>query len=144
MKRLCFFGIIFFNLYLSEAQHINELTKEVVLSFKKTHPNVKSVNWERIDSNLIALFIDKGYIVEITYTNSGNIIRTKVEMDPSYLPKSSSDYVARYFNKNNTYKAFKLFDDSSKISYLIEIDSTRLSFDTNGSFLKFESFKKLK
>ncbi len=126
------------------SQHINELTNNVVKIFTKTHPTVINVEWIFLDSNFIAVFKEKGYSYEKTYNKTGKLIRTKLEIDASFLPKSSSDFVARYYTKNNIYKAFKLFDDFSNIVYFIEIDSNQLSFDINGSFLKLESTKKLK
>ncbi len=126
------------------SQHINELSNQVVEVFNKTHPSVKNVEWTLVDSNFIALFKDKGYFTEKTYNKTGKLIRTKLEIDVSFLPKSSSDFLAKFYGSTNSYKAFKLFDDSSKISYFVEIDSAKLSFDINGSFLNFISLKKLK
>lgn len=96
------------------------------------------------DSNLIAVYKDKGRSVEKTYDKSGKIIRTKLEIDASFLPKSSSDFMAKFYGSTNAFKAFKFFDDSSKISYFIELDSTKLSFDNYGNFLNYELIKKLK
>lgn len=144
MRKFFSLSLIFYFALSSNAQHINELTNNVVKIFTKTHPTVINVEWIFLDSNFIAVFKEKGYSYEKTYNKTGKLIRTKLEIDASFLPKSSSDFVARYYTKNNIYKAFKLFDDFSNIVYFIEIDSNQLSFDINGSFLKLESTKKLK
>lgn len=123
------------------SQHINELTNQIVGGFTKAHPTAKEVEWKFLDSNFIAVFKDKGHSIEKTYSKTGKLIRTKLEIDPSFLPKSSSDFMARFYGSSNTYKAFKLFDDFSKVSYFVEIDSTKLCFDINGSFLNRESLK---
>lgn len=144
MKLLCFFGLILINIFGSSAQHVNELSNEVLINFNKNNPHVSNIHWEKFDNHLVVFYIDKGNKVEKTYTISGKLIKTKLEMDPSFLPKSSSDFVAKNYRSFTGFKAYKLFEESSKITYLIELDSTRLSFDSNGSFLKFEILKKLK
>ncbi len=123
------------------AQHINELTNQIVELFTKAHPAAKEVEWKFLDSNFIAVFKENGHPIEKTYNKTGKLIRIKLEIDPSFLPKSSSDFMARFYGSSNTYKAFKLFDDFSKVSYFVEIDSTKLCFAINGSFLNRESLK---
>lgn len=126
----------------SPAQHISELSNEVISSFQKTNPTIKNVEWVYMDSNFIAFFKDKGSCIEKTYNKSGKLLKTKLEIDESFLPKSSSDFVARFYGSKKIDKAYKLFDYLNEPNYHIEIDKYRLSFDSNGSFFKAEIFKK--
>jgi hypothetical protein len=141
MKLLCLFGLILINIFGSSAQHVNELSNEVLVNFNKNNPRVSNIHWEKFDSNLVVFYIDKGNGVEKTYTINGKLIKIKLEMDPSFLPKSSTDYLAKFYGSSKLYKAFKIDDVYHKITYSIETDSIRLLFDFNGNFLKVEKLR---
>ncbi len=126
------------------AQHINEWSNEVIAEFKKANPTVQQVDWLYSDSNLIASFKEKNLSVEKTFAKSGKLIKTILQMDESFLPKASLDFVAKYYGSNKIERAYKVYDTLSKVCYLIEIYTYRLSFDYYGRFLKVEIFNNLK
>ncbi len=117
------------------AQHINELTNTVMNNFTKSHPHTLNVQWQVRDSNFIATFTENNINIQKTYNYQGKLLKTKIEIDESFLPKSTYDYVAKYRALNKIEKAYKVINENNIFSYLVEINKWSLYFDENGHFV---------
>ncbi|MBS4044607.1 MAG: hypothetical protein KGZ59_12445 [Chitinophagaceae bacterium] len=136
-KYLCIgFAIIF--TFKVNAQHYNESSQEIVNQFKKDYPHLIKVDWLKKDSLLIASYTENNIPIKKAFNLMGNLIYTQLEIDESFLPKSSYDYIARFFKTDRIAKAYKIFINST-INYWVVVKEQNICFDIDGNFIKANS-----
>ena len=133
-KFLCIGFLIPFT-FTVYAQQINETTQEVIVQFSKNYPHIKNVDWNTKDSLIIASFKENNIPTKKAYNLSGKLMFTQLEIDESFLPKSSYDFIARFFKQDRITKAYKVFINAT-INYWVVVKEETFLFDIDGNYLK--------
>ena len=74
----------------------------------------------------------------IVYDASGNLVKTKMQIETSQLPSKVTEYVSANYNKESAKEAYRVTDASGITTYKAEVRGMYLIFDNNGSFLRSE------
>lgn len=124
----------------SNAQKVkdSEVPAAVKTSFSKLYPSAKVEKWEKENGNYEAEFDNNKVETSVLMNASGSLMETEMEIKPSELPKSVSDYVAKNLAGKKIKEASKITDAAGKVSYEAEVDEADYIFDSNGTFLKKE------
>ena len=135
-KLLVLFAFIGFVTQI-QAQKIQDKDVPAVVqaSFSSGYPTVKNASWSKEGYDYNASFNENKFDVIVTYSPSGNKLKTQTEIDELMLPKSSTDYVTKHYPTEKIRKAFKIIDATGRVSYKIGINGWDLFFDSNGSFI---------
>ncbi len=120
------------------AQDVKEsaVPEIVKSSFKKKYPTVKTVKWEKEDSNYEAGFTVNKVESSVLLDSKGNIKETENEIPISQLPKGVVEYIKKNHPTAKITEAAKITDSKGEVTYEAEIKGKDLFFDANGKFLK--------
>ncbi len=108
----------------------------VVNRFNQLYPSTNVKGWDLIDGNYLATFTFNGNSMSVLFAASGQVIETTTEILESQLPKSCTDYCAKYYAGKKIKSAYKTIDAAGRIFYKVDIDKTFLLFDSNGNFIR--------
>ena len=116
-----------------------DVPNTVITSFNSAYPNVSGVKWRMDGGNYKAMYktSDNKEMI-IVYDNSGNLIKTKAEIETSQLPSKAMEYVSANYNNENVKEAYRVTEANGTITYKAEVRQMHLIFDTNGNFIRSE------
>ena len=108
----------------------------VVDRFNQLYPSTNVMGWDLVDGNYLASFTFNSNSMSVLFATTGAIIETTTEILESQLPKSCTDYCAKYFVGKKIKSAYKTIDASGRVFYKVDIDKNLLLFDATGSFIR--------
>ena len=111
-----------------------EVPAAVKESFRKAHPVVKDLRWEKEGANFEAEFKAGKMEQSIVYDPSGQLIETEIEIKAEELPAAAKDYLSKNHNHEKVREASKITDAKGVVSYEAEVKDKDLIFDSNGKF----------
>ncbi len=115
-------------------------TKEVPLAvskaFAKSHPTTKDVDWSKDGNNYEVEYDVNKIDMSITYTPTGNVIETEMEINASSLPNGVMEYVKTNYKEDEVKEASKITDANGVVTYEAEVKGMDLIFDSKGKYLK--------
>ena len=141
MKTLKMIALLVFASLASVAQDlkVNQVPAKVISEFQKSYPTVANADWEMKGTHYEVEFNLGKYDHEISYDNSGKIMREKIEVKPSLLPTPLQNQIK---NKYPDYKIDKVevTKMDGKTSYKVEIEKNwfkerNLTFDHSGKLI---------
>jgi hypothetical protein len=123
---------------ISMAQEVKESAVPTVVksAFKKKYPTVKTVKWEKEDSNYEAGFTLNKVESSVLLDSKGIIKETENEIPISQLPKGVVEYIKKNHPTAKITEAAKITDSKGEIMYETEIKGKDLFFDATGKFIK--------
>jgi hypothetical protein len=116
----------------------SELPQAVKDAFKKTHAEVKKVEWEKEGANYEAEFEVGETETSIVMDANGALLETEIEIKIYELPATITDYVSKNYKGSKIKEAAKITDLKGNISYETEVNDKDLIFDSNGKLIKEE------
>lgn len=145
MKKLLFYTalLVCFGFLLSCNQNKVDVPQKVIISFQKTFPQAKDVEWSmENETDFEAEFNSEGKEMSACFTQEGEWIETEMELDVDKLPK----HIVAAFENN--YAGFEI-DESEWIEttdfkgYEIEIEKgdkkLKIFITESGEIVKIES-----
>lgn len=112
----------------------------VLQAFKTANSNAQNVIWRQAGDNgsYVAIYSDdKNNRNEVSYDVNGNLLRSRLHVDPSALPQPAKDYLAKNFANQQPQMSSLMKDGKTGIStYTVFIAGQRLLFDQSGNFEK--------
>ena len=112
----------------------------VLQAFKTANPKAQSVIWRQAGDNgsYVAIYSDdKNNRNEVSYDATGNLLRSRLHVDPAALPQPAKDYLAKNFPNQQPQMSSLMKDGKTGIStYTVFIAGQRLLFDQSGNFEK--------
>lgn len=108
----------------------------VVDRFNQLYPSTNVMGWDLVDGNYLASFTFNSNSMSVLFAATGAVIETTTEILESQLPKSSTDYCAKYFVGKKIKSSARIVDASGRVFYKVEVDKTFLLFDANGNFIR--------
>lgn len=133
---LLFLMIIFFAPVIAQKLTPKEIPPVVMTEFRKTHPFIKIVDWNKADKNFGASYNRDRKDFSIIYDSSGKFIKTQEEISLNMSPLAVSDYMKENHKRHKVKKVFKISDINDNITYLLKIKHLDLTFDSKGYFIK--------
>ncbi len=118
--------------------NINKSDVPVVVldRFNQLYSSTNVKGWDLVDGNYLASFTFNGNSMSVLFAATGFVIETTTEILESQLPKSCTDYCAKYYVGREIKFAYKTIDALGRVFYKVEIDKTLLLFDAQGSFVR--------
>ena len=122
----------------ANAQKMNDADVPVTIknSFAKMYPTAKVQKWEKEGNNFEAEFDNAKVETSVLIGPNGQLMETEVEIKPTDLPKSVSDYVAKNLVGKKIKEASKITDAKNVVTYEAEVDEADYIFDATGNFIK--------
>jgi hypothetical protein len=112
----------------------------VAQAFKTASPNAQNVIWRQAGDNgsYVAIYSDdKNDRNEVSYDASGNLLRSRMHVDPATLPQPAKDYLTKNFPNQQAQMSSLMKDGKTGVStYTVFIAGQRLLFDQSGNFEK--------
>jgi hypothetical protein len=115
-----------------------DVPSSVMSAFNSAYPNTSGVKWKRDGSNYKAMYETSGMDQVVVYDASGNLVKTKSEIETSQLPSKAMEYVSANYNRDTVKEAFRVTDASGIMTYKAEVRGMYLIFDNNGNFVRSE------
>ena len=121
----------------AQAQKLKEkYVPEVVTSaFYQTHPALKDVDWMKDGLNYQASYDLNKMDMSATYSVTGMLIKSEMEIVTAALPPPVMEYVKKNYQEDELKKASKLTNIDGIITYTAEVKDMSLTFDSTGNFL---------
>lgn len=123
MKTLKIATVLALASFTVNAQDIpaSKVPAKIIADFQKTYPQAKDVEWE-MKGNYYQVDFDLGrYDHEISYEETGKVVKTKKEINPTQLPANISSVVKKKYPDYKVDKA-EVTIWQGKSSYKIEIE----------------------
>ncbi len=114
----------------------SDVPSAVLNSFTNQYPSTKVKSWEYIDPNYLASFTYNGSSMSALFNLNGSLLETTTEILESQLPKSCTDYCAKYYTGFTIKFAARVVDAVGRVFYQAEVDKTLLLFDSSGNFIR--------
>ncbi|TKB97587.1 PepSY-like domain-containing protein [Pedobacter cryophilus] len=131
---LIIFGLLTTTGLLAQTKPNKNIPAVVQNAFTKQYPTVKSVKWDKEETDFEASFDLNGLDNSALFDAKGNLLETETEIKE--LPKEILAYIkAKYPNQKITESA-KITNAKGQVSYEAEIKGKDLIFDSKGAFLK--------
>lgn len=126
--------------FISQTQAQKIMSKNVPVAvtkaFSKAYPTIKDVDWSKDGVNYEAEYDQDKVDKSATYTATGELIETEVEIKASALPPSVMDYVKKTYQEDEVREASKITSAKGVVTYEAEVKRMDLIFDSKGNFLK--------
>jgi len=137
MKKLILMLAIAGFITSSYAQNlmVSEVPAAVTKAFNKTHKNVDTVQWSKVNDSYKVSYDVKKKSMTYTYNTSGKLMLTEKEITFSELPVSVLSYVNDNYRGGPIKKSLKVTTPAGKSSYLVKLKDTDLAFDSRGKFI---------
>jgi hypothetical protein len=123
----------------AKAQEQKIMTKDVpgavTAAFYKTNPTIKDVDWSKKGLNYIGGYEVDKVANSVTYTVSGNLVESQMEIVSSALPTPARDYVKLNYKEDEVKKAFKVTDAKDVVTYKAQVKGMDVTFDKEGAFI---------
>jgi len=116
---------------------VKDVPSVVTAAFKKAHPSIQDVDWSKDGSNFEAEYDDQNKKdASDTYSASGKLIETEIEIAISALPASVMVYVKKNYKEDEVKEASKITTINATVTYEVEVKGMDLIFDSMGNFIK--------
>jgi hypothetical protein len=141
MKAKIILSAIAFGLALTTtAQDLkeSEVPSGILETFKKDHPNVRAIDWERDGAFYKVEFKHDTRDHEVWYDDKGKVFRTKEDVTAAELPDAVAAAIKKGYSQ---FKAedFEKWTEGRAVTYKIELKSSaedrNVIFDKNGQVL---------
>jgi hypothetical protein len=137
MKKLILMLAIAGFIVSSYAQNlmVSEVPAVVTKAFNKTHKNIDTVQWSKVNDSYKACYDVKKKSMSYTYNTSGKLQLTEKEITLAELPTSVLSYVNDNYRGGPIKKSLKITTPSGKSSYMVKLKDLDLAFDSKGKFV---------
>jgi hypothetical protein len=103
--------------------------------FKSSYPDAAAVEWQKSGENYKVTFTDKKNLHHtLLYDKDSKIVSKEAEMDDQAVPKSIREYFVKNFPKEETYRVWKVEDETGKVKYYAPVKDAVIFFDEEGKF----------
>ena len=138
MKKLILFLAIVVCCIQAQAQKMmaKNVPAAVTAAFSKSYPSIKDVDWSKDGNNYEAEYDENKIDMSVTYSASGKLIETEMEIDASMLPAPVMDYVKKNYKEDEVKEASKITAANGTVTYEAEVKGMDLIFDSKGKFIK--------
>jgi hypothetical protein len=113
----------------------------VTAEFASLYPSCKVEQWKKEKTNYEAKFEQNTTKMCVVIDPSGNLVKTTTHIAVAQLPVGVNDYVVKNYAGKKITEACKTTEANGVVKYEAEVNSTRLCFDANGTFVKAEKKK---
>jgi hypothetical protein len=120
----------------SQTQNSDEVPTAVSRSFEKSHPNISPVTWSKSGDNYKASYVADNKTMTATYNASAKLKETEIGISVASLPTLALKYLNDNFPHDYAKKSIKVTSADGKSEYLVSINQTDLTFDSQGKFVK--------
>ncbi len=114
----------------------SDVPTAVINSFNNQYPSTNVKSWDLVDGYYLASFTFNGTSMSALFNANGSLLETTTEILESQLPKSCTDYCAKYYVGKNIKSAYKTIDATGRVFYKVDIDKNLLLFDSSGNFVR--------
>ena len=138
MKKVILFLAILGFISQTQAQKIMSKNVPVAVTnaFSKAYPTIKDVDWSKDGVNYEAEYDQDKVDKSVTYSATGELIETEVEIAAAALPPSVMDYVKKTYKEDEVREACKITSANGIVTYEAEVKKIDLIFDSKGNFIK--------
>lgn len=138
MKKLILLIAIVAFVTQSQAQKLMQakVPKAVKNAFHKAYPSVKDADWSKDGKNYEVEYDANKVDMSITYSATGKLIETEMEISASSLPRGVMDYVKKNYKEDEVKEASKITTAKGIVTYEAEVKGLDLIFDSKGNFIK--------
>jgi hypothetical protein len=120
----------------SQTQNSNEIPAAVSRSFEKSHPNISPVTWSQSGDNYKASYVADNKTMTVTYSAAAKLMETESVISVASLPTLALKYLNDNFPHDYAKKSTKVTSAKGKSEYLVSINQTDITFDSQGKFVK--------
>lgn len=104
-------------------------------NFKSSYPDAAAVEWQKSGENYKVAFTDKKNLhYTLLYDKDGKIMSKEAELDDQAVPKTISEYFVKNFPKEETYRVWKVEDETGKVKYYAPVKDAVVFFNEDGKF----------
>jgi len=137
MKKLILMLAIAGFITSSYAQNlmVSEVPTVVTKAFNKTHKNIDTVQWSKVNDSYKACYNVEKKTMSYTYNTSGKLKLTEKEITLAELPTSVLSYVSDNHRGAPIKKSIKITTPAGKSSYMVKLKDLDLAFDSKGKFV---------
>lgn len=125
------------------AQNIGQMAvpADVMNKFTSLYPGTTADQWKKEKGNYETKFTQNNTKTCVVIDPKGNLVKTTTHIAVTELPRTANDYVAKNYAGKKITEACKTIEADGVVRYEAEVNSTRLCFDANGTFVKAEKKK---
>jgi len=117
----------------------DKVPTKVMANFQKNYPQAKDIEWE-MKGNYFQVEFDLGrYDHEISYDNTGKVVKVEKEINPTELPSNITSVIKQKYPDYKIDQA-EMRQADNKTSYKVEIEQgwfkeRNLVLDSNGKLI---------
>lgn len=137
MKKLMLLAAAAALAFEANAQSIStsKVPEASKVAFKKAHPEVKHITWEKENGNFEGNWRTAGFDHSAMYTPDGKFAGSETDISPSQLPLKAREYMAKHYHVK--VREASLNEDARHVkSYEADAHGKAYLFDQHGNFLK--------
>jgi hypothetical protein len=103
--------------------------------FKSAYKNAATVEWQQTGNNYKVMFTDENNLHHtVLYDKAGKVMSKESEMDEQAVPKSIREYFIKNFPAEETYRVWRIEDETGKISFYSPVKDAIIFFNEDGTF----------
>ncbi|MBA2422564.1 MAG: PepSY-like domain-containing protein [Chitinophagales bacterium] len=103
--------------------------------FKSAYKKAGTVEWQQSGSNYKVMFTDENNLHHtVLYDREGQVIGKESEMDEQTVPKTIREYFVNNFPAAETYRVWRIEDETGKISFYSPVKDAVVFFKEDGTF----------
>jgi hypothetical protein len=131
---LIIIGLISFTGLFAQTKSSKHIPTVVKNAFTKQFPTVKTVKWDKEETEFEASFDLNGLDNSVLFDAKGNVLETESEIKE--VPKEILAYVKAKYPNHKITESAKITNAKGEISYEAEVKGNDLIFDSKGNFIK--------
>ena len=116
----------------------SEVPAVVVKAFEKQHPGIKGEKWEKEKGDFEVGFTNSNVKTTEVYDAKGIFKESEVEIKPTELPATATNYIAIMYKGAKIKEATKITKALGEVNYEAEVNGSDVIFDAKGKFIKAE------
>ena len=135
MKKIIIaFMLVFATLAVVKAQEV-KVPESIQTKFKNSYTEASAVNWQQVSDKYKVLFTDSHNLHHtLVYTKDGKVFSRESELDEKSVPQAIKDYFVKNLSQEETYRVWKIEDESGKVSFYAPVKEGVIFFDKDGKF----------